>query len=125
MRFALSVAILVAVSGCSMIEGMRIRHDLSNARSEALAKVNVEACRSTGGKVEGVGIFGLPACVAYFTDGGKDCRNKSDCQSDCIVPEVVANGTEAQGTCARSDHDFFGCYSRIDHGRAVESMCQD
>lgn len=102
-----------------------MRHQLEQTRKDALAKIDASECAARGGKVEGIGIFGMPACVAYYTDGGKICSAKSDCEAACLNPSKLPVGSPAKGTCAKSEHDYFGCVSHIDNGVVESYICQD
>jgi hypothetical protein len=95
------------------------------SRAEALASIDVRECESSGGKVEGIGIFGIPACVQYYSDGGKICKDSSECEGYCYVPETLEKGMEAAGVCESSEHDSFGCFSRNEKGMVNNVICQD
>jgi hypothetical protein len=113
------------LTGCAWYEGQKFRSELREARADALKNLDRAACESAGGKVEGIGILGIPACVQYYADGGTSCRDKSECQGLCFSPKVLERGTETAGTCQSSEHDSFGCISRIEEGKVADSMCQD
>jgi hypothetical protein len=113
------------LTGCTWYEAQKFRSELREAREDALRDIDRAACENAGGKVEGIGIFGIPACVQYYSDGGKPCRDKSECQGLCFRPEVLERGKESDGTCQSSEHDSFGCISRIEDGKVTDSMCQD
>jgi hypothetical protein len=121
----LTFLLLPLLTGCTWYEGQKLRSELREARADALKNVDRAACESAGGKVEGIGIFGIPACVQYYSDGGKSCHDKSECQGLCFSPEVLERGTESAGNCQLSEHDSFGCISRIEDGKVADSMCQD
>jgi hypothetical protein len=118
----LGVTLVLILSGCA---SWRLNSEVEEARAEALRKIDVKACEKQGGKVEGIGIFGIPACVQYYSDGGKICRDKSECQGYCFIPEQLERGKSAVGKCEASEHDSFGCFSRIEDGKVATSMCQD
>lgn len=86
------------------------------------------ACLAKGGRVEGVGMFGTPACVIPYADAGKLCSNKSDCQGICMRDEVGGPvpkpGDPMTGTCEATNQTF-GCFTIIDKGKVVSSLCQD
>lgn len=113
------------LSGCAWYEAWQFRTDLRRARADALNKIDRSACEGQGGKVEGIGIFAIPACVQYYSDGGKRCHDKSECQGYCFTASVLEHGTESAGTCESSEHDSFGCFSRIEAGKVAYAMCQD
>jgi hypothetical protein len=70
-------------------------------------------------------MFGIPACVTYYSDGGKACGDDSQCEGHCFLPDVLEQGQRATGICERSEHDSFGCFSRIERGLVAVTMCQD
>jgi hypothetical protein len=121
----LTFLLLPLLTGCTWYEGQKFRSELREARADALKNIDRATCASVGGKVEGIGIFGIPACVQYYSDGGKSCRDQSECQGLCFSPEILERGTESAGTCQSSEHDSFGCISRIEDGKVADSMCQD
>jgi hypothetical protein len=123
-NWSICIALLL-ISGCSTIDAARFHHQLEQARKDARARIDLAECSAKDGKVEGIGIFGIPSCVIYYPDGGKVCSKKSDCESACLNPNELPVGSPATGTCARSDHDFFGCVSHIDNGTVESYFCQD
>ncbi|HEY8942115.1 MAG TPA: hypothetical protein VIM59_18105 [Cellvibrio sp.] len=102
-----------------------MERSLEKMRTEARKKIDVDACLVSGGKVEGIGMFGIPSCVAYYKDGGKTCADNSECEGDCFTPDTVEIGTPVQGVCQSSEHDSFGCVSTIENGVVSGAICQD
>lgn len=94
-------------------------------RSDALKDIDIEACEASGGKVEGIGMFGMPACVIYYTDGGCRCTDNSQCQGECFVPNTFEIGTPLNGNCQSSEQDSFGCISTIEDGVVNDAFCLD
>ena len=103
----------------------RTDHWLKKMRKEATKRIDYEKCAKEGGRVEGIGMFGTPACVHYYKDGGKHCQNKCDCEGKCYQDGLLPIGTPTTGTCQKSEHDDFGCISIIDNGVVVAAFCQD
>jgi hypothetical protein len=90
-----------------------------------MAHVDVEACKAEGGTVKGVCMFGMPACVRPYRDGGKACTDGSQCEGNCIQTEPwVPPGTEVTGVCEASDEPC-GCTSLVVEGRAMVGLCED
>jgi hypothetical protein len=111
-------AVLTMLSACSGYSG-------SQATASA-GQPDRAACEKSGGKIEAIGKAQALACVKYYADGGKACRNDSECESRiCSNPDVLDRGVAAEGVCARSDHDRFGCNSRIKDGKVEFAICQD
>ena len=118
------IFMLIAVS-CSVSSESSMEQEIEAAREKALAKIDSESCFAEGGKVEGIGLFGIPTCVKYYPDAGKLCRGSDDCIGHCFLPEPMEDGTEILGKCEASEHDSFGCFSRVENGVVAYSMCQD
>ena len=98
---------------------------LERSRAEALAKIDQDQCRAEGGSVQGVGMFGTPACVKPFPDADKVCSDKSQCQGLCKAPDAAEVGIRSTGTCQKDTHDFYGCYNEVKQGAVVAGMCFD
>lgn len=94
-------------------------------RDDARKEIDIEACLASGGKVEGVGIFGVSSCVAYYADGGKRCTDNSQCHGLCFIPTILKIGTLTQGVCQSSERDSFDCISTIKDGVVNDAFCQD
>ncbi|WP_444902005.1 hypothetical protein ACJJIG_02525 [Microbulbifer sp. SSSA007] len=124
-RIALYLIIIFQLSACNAWNDWRMERSIEKMSSEARAKIDSEACVSSGGKVEGIGIFGIPSCVAYYIDGGKSCTDNSQCQGLCFTPNTHEIGTAILGLCQSSEHDSFGCISTVENGVVSEAFCQD
>ncbi len=123
-----ALTVLIAtflVFGCSSLRDSQMQRSVERSRTVALAKIDQELCKSEGGSIRGVGIFGSPACVKLFPDAGKVCSDKSDCQGMCKAPEGSIVGARSSGTCQKDTHDFYGCYDRIELGIVVAGVCFD
>ena len=116
---------MLSALSCSTLSEKSMEQEIEGAREKALAKIDRESCIAEGGKVEGIGLFGIPACVKYYADAGKQCKGSDDCKGHCFVPETINEGTKILGKCEASEHDSFGCFSRIENGVVAYSMCQD
>ena len=102
-----------------------MQKSVDRSRAAALAQIDQEKCRSEGGTVSGVGMFGTPACVKPFQDAGKAGSDKSECQGLCKAPEGVVVGARSMGTCQKDTHDIYGCYDQIEQGFVVAGVCLD
>lgn len=94
-------------------------------------------CKARSGKVQYVCLLGEAQCVQTYPDGGKPCRNSSECSGGCYVdtekcgpdnrchsfgpPEV---GTKVDGVCLRSNRAC-GEFSRVENGVVVDSYVAD
>jgi len=119
------IAILALLSGCAGYEEGRMDRSLERARSARLERIDSEQCSREGGTVEGVGMFGMPACVHEYSDAGKGCSNGLECEGSCFVPEMLEVGQETTGVCQSSERDSFGCISLIESGKVASSSCAD
>ena len=62
-----------------------------------------------------------------YADAGKRCTTGSDCLGDCRVEDVTAApaaGTPAVGQC-QAVCGQFGCYTRVENGKAEATICVD
>lgn len=83
------------------------------------------ACASRGGGLERVGRAQTLQCVIPFADAGRACRDGSECVSGACHGAVDAAGqSNAAGQCQASNMAF-GCYTRIENGRAEAAICVD
>lgn len=114
------VVAMAMLCACSGYSGSQ------QAGGESAGTPDRAACEASGGKIERIGRAQTEQCVKYYADGAKACRNDSECESRfCYSPEVLDRGVSAEGSCARSDHDRFGCNSRIKDGKVDFAICQD
>lgn len=125
MKPLLFITLLIAISGCVANNKTQLEIELEKERAEALAKIDVAACKKAGGKVEPIGLYELPKCVLYYPDGGKTCKSETDCIGFCVSRETLVAKTPATGICAHSEHDHYGCFSIIENGEAQHPICVD
>ncbi|RAN81692.1 hypothetical protein B5P43_08110 [Bacillus sp. SRB_336] len=102
-----------------------MQNSVEHSRAAAFAKIDQEQCKSGGGIVREVGMYGTPACVKPFQDAGKACSDKSECRGLCKASERSTVGSRSTGTCQRDTHDLYGCYNKIERGVVVEGLCVD
>ena len=102
-----------------------MQRSVQRSRTVALAKIDQGQCKSEGGSIRGVGMFGTPVCVKPFPDAGKVCSDKAECQGMCKAPEGSIVGARSAGTCQKDTHDFYGCYDKIELGIVVAGVCFD
>ena len=116
---------VLVLCGCSSVREWWSERQLQHRRAVQRVEIDEPACHAAGGRIKGVGMLGLPACVVPYADAGKACRDKSDCQGRCIVVEAHAvEGTPVAGTCQPDDH-LFGCWAEVVDGRVHGGMCAD
>ncbi len=85
-------------------------------------------CRAAGGEWGRFGaiahLCGIYSCVPRTSDGGKPCRNRSECEYLCVYRRGAAIGAEVTGECA-AVRTSFGCTTQVDSGRVVGTVCID
>lgn len=83
-------------------------------------------CAARGGTMQRVGRAQTMQCVVAYADAGKRCTTGSDCQGDCRVETTPfpQTGAAAVGQC-QADSRPFGCYARVENGRATAALCVD
>ncbi len=77
-------------------------------------------------------MFGAWACIVPFSDAGRPCSSKADCQGRCLVGgegspnSLIQNrtGSSLRGQCERTNKTF-GCYGAIEGGKLVQTICED
>ncbi len=89
-----------------------------------VADCDTNRCRAAGGAC-GYGGVGCPqACFRRTSDGGKPCKDRSECQSICLAPPDTAAGQATMGSCSELVH-VVGCQNRVRAGRAEGAVCTD
>ena len=102
-----------------------MQRSVERMRAEVLATIDVEDCEARGGSVQGVCMFGTPACVIPFSDGGKPCTDSSECEGQCWNEDVgLAKGDEAPGYCTSNAQEC-KCGVEIRGGRVDGRVCED
>jgi len=83
-------------------------------------------CAAQGGKMQRVGRMQSLQCVLQYTDAGKACRDAADCLGECRIPGgvIVEDGRAVEGQCTANSNRF-GCYTRVENGRATAAICVD
>lgn len=98
--------------------GLKSRDDLPSAEDR-------KRCEDAGGRVQRAGLLGLYHCVQDFPDGGKVCRDRSECIGECRTDDSRAVGLPGTGTCQEVDVPF-GCYAMVRDGMVDGGMlCVD
>jgi hypothetical protein len=97
-------------------------------RTTKSANQDENACIIRGGKwTRGRGPHSR--CVLPSHDGGKPCKNESECEFGCFAPGNLDNPggfwpSNIVGQCA-ADNDPSGCKVRINNGKVVSANCYD
>ena len=122
----LVLLVIGSLVGCSSSFERRMERDVARMRASELTKIDQKRCKAEGGSIQGVGMFGLPACVKPYPDAGKTCSDRSECQGLCkSAPDAVVGSSPTTGTCQKDSHDIFGCYNEVKAGVVVAGFCFD
>jgi hypothetical protein len=87
----------------------------------------LEACTKKGGTYRRVCLMGTLACVMPYSDGGKPCTDKKECQGQCRYEgqgETPSPGTKVTGACQRTT-DPCGCFGIVAEGKLEAMLCVD
>jgi hypothetical protein len=125
LRGALLTLVICIASACSWMQERAEAADSKRIRDEAFAKFDTAQCKASGGKVQGVCMFGLPACVRQYSDAGKICTDKSDCEGQCVQKEPWALAGAKTTGVREVSNDPCGCQSVVVAGMATKGVCWD
>ncbi|MDO9586720.1 MAG: hypothetical protein Q7J13_02190 [Brevundimonas sp.] len=84
-------------------------------------------CLARGGRMQPVGRLQTMQCVTPYADAGKRCTDSDQCAGECRTPDVTvrpAQGAAAVGQC-QADSNRFGCFTRVEDGKAEATLCVD
>jgi hypothetical protein len=91
-------------------------------------KAKEDACRAAGGEWARFGVrdhlCGVYSCAPRTKDGGKPCRNRSDCEHLCVTNAAPKIGAQVLGECS-AVVTTFGCFTHVDGGKIVGRVCVD
>lgn len=114
----LAAVLALSLSGC--------QQDLSMTQMGPSREL--QSCASSGGMIQARGRLGTPMCVHPYSDAGKSCSDKSDCQGRCLADPGADGlpklGEAATGRC-QADDKLFGCYAELRDGKARAAICVD
>lgn len=122
---AFGIAALFLLNGCGSTVGAA-----EGRPATSLSAAERAQCHAKGGRVGGFGMFGTPVCFLPFSDAGKTCSDKADCQGNCLgwvegaqgaIPKA---GEERAGQCQATDH-LFGCFATVVEGKSTQAVCVD
>lgn len=118
---ALVVAGLTVLAACAPVpqEGPAPVGPNSIMAADAVA-----ACRAGGGLVQKRGRLQAELCVQPFADAGKTCTDGDQCAGDCVTETAHQDGAQVAGQC-QADNRPFGCFAKVEDGRATGGICID
>jgi hypothetical protein len=84
------------------------------------------ACEQRGGTLERVGRLQSFQCIVSYADAGKTCSDGAQCQGDCRIEgnDGLNAGANVTGQCQASSNGF-GCFTRVEDGKATATLCVD
>ena len=88
------------------------------------AAAQASACAAKGGAIQPVGRAQIPTCVIPYADAGKACTDKSQCEGACIAEGNLESQGAVSGQCQKTNRQF-GCFARIENGKATATLCVD
>lgn len=94
-----------------------------------LTSAEAKICRAQGG-YESRAPFGSPFCQFRYSDAGKACSGKTDCQGRCLYyfdgqSKEAKVGNSVAGAC-EAERSTFGCYGTVEGGKlATDEGCTD
>jgi len=126
--FLIAIAAFLALTACapppSSAQGEPPRDESTGLGGASAA--DAKACSDRGGTWRRVCLMGTWSCVMPYSDGGKSCKDKKDCQGQCRYQGdgVSAPGTPVTGVCQR-DSDPCGCFAEVRDGKLQPALCVD
>lgn len=85
-----------------------------------------QTCAQRGGAMKPVGRAQTVQCVVSYEDAGKRCTDGDQCRGDCRVETTPfpETGASAAGQC-QAESTTFGCYAKVEDGKALPAICVD
>lgn len=124
------------VPSISAVDQATTAHQLTPLPTDA----ERQACDALGGRMQQVGMLGSYQCIVRYADAGKRCIDGDQCQGDCRVEDTLppppqpgepavatplpSPQSATEGVC-QTDSNHFGCYTRIEDGKAEATICVD
>ena len=82
-------------------------------------------CVAAGGEWSREGRLGAWMCVMPYADAGRPCTDGDQCLGDCRARELgPAEARPVTGVC-QANTSPFGCFTRVEDGRAAATLCVD
>ncbi len=133
--FSLFVASL-ALGGCQIIPpadsaqaaaaAQNLPVAVHAAPGQRFTAAEAAQCTSGGGMVMPRGRMQTDYCLTATRDAGQACRGDSDCAGACLSADSAAvAGQAVGGTCQPDNGPLFGCYAKVEDGKATGTICVD
>lgn len=83
-------------------------------------------CLARNGTMQPVGRMQTLQCVVRYADAGKRCTDSDQCAGECRTADAArpAEGAAVAGIC-QADSNGFGCFTRVEDGKAEATLCVD
>ncbi|MFT4955160.1 MAG: hypothetical protein ACI8U3_001542 [Brevundimonas sp.] len=83
-------------------------------------------CEAAGGDWRREGRLGAYRCVVSYADAGQPCTDAAQCQGECRLADDKRppEGQAVTGQC-QANSSPFGCFTRVENGRAAATLCVD
>ena len=86
------------------------------------------SCKSAGGEYVEKGSLGFYTCEIIYPDGGKECRDMTECEGKCLSEKPVSFNADFNrnrtGKCQSTNEDY-GCLSELHNGVLTPGICLD
>lgn len=126
-RLAMIAALLLAAACQPVAE----KGDLGFGHEPAPVAVPESAaaadCIARHGTMQRVGRMQTMQCVVRYADAGKRCTDSDQCAGECRTADVAARPAEGAATTGicQADSNRFGCFTRVENGKAEATLCID
>jgi hypothetical protein len=83
-------------------------------------------CIARNGTMQPVGRMQTMQCVVRYADAGKRCTDSDQCAGECRTADAArpAEGASVAGICQATSNQF-GCFTRVEDGKAEATLCVD
>jgi hypothetical protein len=121
MRVLIALALTWLLSGCVSERALMCSPE---NKPQPVAN-SPEACAVLSGRWAQLGMADVKQCEVPTHDGGKSCKDSSDCESYCVAPRGSETGERTNGECAGSFRSLGFCRAMVCNGRAAVTVCTD
>lgn len=126
-RLAMIAAVLLAAACQPVAEKGDLGYGNEPAPVAVPESAAAAACTARNGTMQKVGRMQTLQCVVRYVDAGKRCTDSDQCAGECRTADVGARPTEgaaAAGVCQATSNQF-GCFTRVEDGKAEATLCVD
>ncbi len=126
-RLAMVAAVLLAAACQPVVEKGELGFGPEPAPVAVAESPAAADCIARGGRMQPVGRMQTMQCVVRYADAGKRCTDGDQCAGECRVADAGARPSEGAavvGQC-QADSNRFGCFTRVEDGKAEATLCVD